>query len=244
VLDPRTKALLLAGGIVGGVTGARALGDAGQNRVKQVHLNNSRRNDMSTPMYDPTVVKRAYDEFFQMKLASNDRDGGIFSTLSGAASKTVGEGASTPAPSRARPGPGWIWAGGHTAAATGRACAWAPQVAARAHNEAAIVKRHVIQRAPHCRSRQAWKRLALHIAWGSCCSAQQSAPPTCDGMSPGPVLHCAFFKCVFGLPSFFKVTPSNDCTHQRCRAGRPHRRSGTSRCRGASGRRRAGPPAA
>lgn len=94
MLDPRTKALLLAGGIVGGVTGARALGDAGQNRVKQVHLNNSRRNDMSTPMYDPTVVKRAYDEFFQMKLASNERDGGIFSTLSGAASKTVGEGAS------------------------------------------------------------------------------------------------------------------------------------------------------
>lgn len=89
-----TKALLGAGMAVGGITGMRALQDSSENRTRQIQLNAARRNDLSAPMYDPTVVKRAYDEFFQMKLAADDNKNSIFSTLHGAASRTIGDAAS------------------------------------------------------------------------------------------------------------------------------------------------------
>jgi len=89
-----TKALLGAGMAVGGMTALRGMGDSAANRTKQVHLNAARKNDLSTPMYNPTVVKRAYDEFFQMKLAADAQKNSLFSALQGAATKTVGDAAS------------------------------------------------------------------------------------------------------------------------------------------------------
>lgn len=92
-MNLKTKALLGAGVAVGGLTGMRALRDATETRVNQIHLNANRRNDLSTPMYNPTVVKRAYDDFVQMKLASDQkREGnGVLSAMQGAATKTVGD---------------------------------------------------------------------------------------------------------------------------------------------------------
>jgi hypothetical protein len=69
------KTKLLGGAGLGalGYAGIRGLLDATQTNRKQNNLIARRREDLSTPMYDPTIyVKRGYDEFSQQKLAVLD----------------------------------------------------------------------------------------------------------------------------------------------------------------------------